>query len=101
MSGDGILIEHLQCGCHPPKCKGHKKGVGMKKFQEAKSEAKIVWENFYEFTQALSLTTVSVFTLIFAYGNRDYSPWMYALFGAAALQVLIAFGLLVKHFSKK
>ena len=71
------------------------------KTQETIDTTKLVTKNVTEFVTALSLTAVSTYTLITSYFNREDSIWYYALFAAGVVQVLIAFSLLVKHFSKK
>ena len=72
-----------------------------KKTQETIDTTKTVAANFNEFVQAVSLTVVSTYTILTSYLNSDESYLYYALFAAGVVQVLIAFTLLVKHFSKK
>jgi hypothetical protein len=73
----------------------------MSKEISKKDQAINVLKNVGEFLDAVAFTVVALFSLYAAYTHRTDSKWYYGLLGAGLIVSIQAFGLLVKHFSKK
>lgn len=62
---------------------------------------KTVVTNIGEFLDAVAFTVVALFAVIAGLQHRQDNKWYWGLLAAGLLVSVQAFGLLVKHFSKK
>lgn len=73
----------------------------MSKETSKKEQATTILKNIGEFLDAVSFTAVALFAVYFAFTHRAENKWYYGLLAAGLIVSVQAFGLLVKHFSKK
>lgn len=75
--------------------------MSKEKINSKFDEVKTVVKNIAEFVDAVAFAAVAISAVVTGLQHREQSLWYWVLLAAGALVSVQAFGLLVKHFSKK